>query len=206
MSARKTKDKWAAKQWIKVLAPRAFGYAEIGYIPVTEPENTLGKTVEVSFYDITKDVSQIHIKLKFQIVDVENNVAHTQPKLIELTRDYIRSLVRRGTSRIDAILDVETKDNIKLRIMAMAVTQSRVKASQKNAIRKIMFQLISSKALSMDFDTFIQHCILGTLASEIEIQARKIYPLKKAEIRKIKVLTPTRNIPILKPEIRAPAT
>lgn len=203
MSARRAKDKWAAKQWVRVIAPRAFGYAEIGLIPATRLEDTVGKTVEVSFYDITKDVSQIHIKLKFQIVHVEGNTAYTQLKLMELTRDYIRSLVRRGTSRIDAILDVETKDGIKLRVMAMAVTQSRVKTSQKKAIRKIMYQLITGKAQSLDFDTFIQHCILGTLASEIEIQARKIYPLKKAEIRKIKVLTPTNQIPLIKPEAQA---
>ncbi|MEM0094106.1 MAG: 30S ribosomal protein S3ae [Thermofilum sp.] len=205
MSARRIKDKWAAKQWLRVLAPRAFGYAEIGYIPAAEPEKALGRTVEVSFYDITKDVSQIHIKLKFQIVKVENSTAFTQLKLMELTRDYIRSLVRRGTSRIDAIIDVETRDNVRMRVMAMAVTQARVKTSQRKAIRKVMFQLISSKAQSMDFDTFVQHCILGTLASEIELQARKIYPLKKAEIRKIKVLTPAREIPLVAPTPQAPA-
>lgn len=204
MSApRKARDKWAAKLWIKVLAPKAFGYAEVGYIPVTRLEDAVGRTVEVSFYDLTKDVSQIHIKLKFQIVEVEDHAAYTQLKLMELTRDYIRSLVRRGTSRVDAIINVETKDGVKLRVMAMAVTQNRVKTSQKRAIRKIMFQLISEKAQSMDFDTFVQHCVLGTLASEIEMQAKKIYPLKKAEIRKIKVLTPTKEIPLVKPLAQA---
>jgi len=200
VSTRKAKDKWAMKKWIKVLAPRAFGYAELGLIPANEPENTIGRTVEVSFYDITKDVSQLHIKLKFQIVKVEGTTAYTQLKQMELTRDYIRSLVRRGTSRIDAIIDVETKDGVKLRVMGMAVTVSRVKTSQKKAIRKIMFQIISEKAGQLDFDTFIQQAVLGNIASEIEANARKIYPIKKAEIRKIKVLTPTFQIPLAKPE------
>jgi len=199
---RKAKDKWAAKLWVRVLAPKAFGYAEVGHIPVTRLEDALGKTVEVSFYDLTKDVSQIHIKLKFQIVDIEDSTAYTQLKLMELTRDYVRSLVRRGTSRVDAIMDVETKDGVRLRVMATAITQSRVKSSQKRAIRKIMFQLISERARSLDFDTFVQHCVLGTLASEIEMQAKKIYPLRKAEIRKIKVLTPTREIPLVKPALQ----
>jgi len=199
LSVKRPKDKWAAKQWIRVLAPRAFGYAEVGLIPVTRIEDAVGRTVEVSFYDITKDVSQIHIKLKFQIVHVEDSTAYTQLKLMEMTRDYIRSLVRRGTSRIDAIMDVETKDGVKLKVMAIVVTQSRVKTSQNRAIRKIMFQLIGEKARSMDFDTFIQHCVLGTLAAEMETHVKKIYPPKKAEIRKIKVLTPTREIPLVKP-------
>lgn len=200
MSTRKTRDKWAMKKWVRVLAPKAFGFADLGSIPANEPENALGRTVEVSFYDITKDPSQLHIKLKFQIVKVEDTTAYTQLKLMELTRDYIRSLVRRGTSRIDAILDVETKDGVKLRVMAMAVTISRVKASQKKAIRKIMFQLIEEKASQLDFDTFVQQAVLGNIASEIEVNARKIYPLKKAEVRKIKVLTSPFEIPLSKPE------
>ncbi|QOJ79633.1 30S ribosomal protein S3ae [Infirmifilum lucidum] len=200
MSSRKAKDKWALKKWVKVLAPKAFGFAGLGAIPVNEHESAVGRTVEVSFYDITKDVSQLHIKLKFQIVKVEDSTAYTQLKLMELTRDYIRSLVRRGTSRIDAIIDVETKDGVKLRVMGMAVTVNRVKASQRKAIRKIMFQIISEKASQLDFDTFVQQTVLGNIASEIEVNAKKIYPLKKAEIRKIKVLTPTFEIPLVKPE------
>lgn len=199
-SKRTTRDKWAAKKWVKVLAPRVFGFAEIALIPANEYENVLGRTVEVSFYDITKDISQLHIKLKFQIVKVENGVAYTQLKLMELTRDYIRSLVRRGTSRIDAIIDVVTSDGVGLRVMGMAVTTSRVKTSQKRAIRKIMFQIISEKAKQLDFDTFVQQAVLGNMAAEIEVHARKVYPLKKAEIRKIKVLTNTFEIPLRKPE------
>jgi small subunit ribosomal protein S3Ae len=188
------------KSWVRVLAPKAFGFADLGSIPANEPEKTIGRTVEVSFYDITKDPSQLHIKLKFQIVKVEGTTAYTQLKLMELTRDYIRSLVRRGTSRIDAIIDVQTKDGVKLRVMGMAVTITRVKTSQRKAIRKIMFQLIEEKASQLDFDTFIQQAVLGNIASEIEVNARKIYPLKKAEIRKIKVLTNTFEIPLTKPE------
>lgn len=201
MSARaKTKDKWSMKKWIKVLAPKAFGFANLGLIPADEPEKALGRTVEVSFYDITKDVSQLHIKLKFQIVKVDDGIALTQLKLMEMTRDYIRSLVRRGTSRVDAILDVQTKDGVKMRVMALAVTVSRIKTSQKKAIRRIMFDIISEKAASLDFDTFVQQAVIGTMATEMQMQAKKIYPIKKVEVYKIKVLTPTTEIPLALPE------
>jgi len=199
MSARRARDKWAAKQWFRVLAPSTFGFAEIGIIPANEPDALIGRTVEISFYDISKDITQLQIKLKFQIVDVDGDTAYTQLKQYELTRDYIRSIVRRGTSRIDAIKDVETKDGIKLRVMTMAVTQNRVKTSQKRAIRKIMFEIIDEKAKELSFDEFIQQSVLGNIAAEIEVRAKKIYPLKKAEVRKIKVLTPVYEIPLKKP-------
>ncbi len=187
--SREARSKWEAKEWFRVLAPSAFGFAEVATVPANDARSLVGRTVEISFYDITKDISQLPIKLKFQVVDVEGLTARTQLKQIELTRDYVRSLVRRGTSRINAILDVETADGIRLRVMSMAVTQSRVKASQKRAIRRVMFDLISTKAASMKFDEFVQEIVLGRLAAEIEAAARKIYPLRKAEVYKVKVLT-----------------
>ena len=187
--SREARSKWESKKWFRVLAPSAFGFAEIATIPANDPSHVVGRTVEISFYDITKDISQLPIKLKFQIVEVKGDTAYTQLKVMELTRDYIRSLVRRGTSRIDAIVDVETADGIRLRVMGLAVTQARVKTTQKKAIRKVISNLITSKATSTKFDEFIQEVVLGKLAAEIEIEAKKIYPLRKAEIRKIKVLT-----------------
>lgn len=198
--ARGARDKWAAKKWFRVLASSAFGYAELGVVPANDEKSLLGRTMEVSFYNITKDPAQLAIKLKFQIVKVDGNIAYTQFKGFELTRDYIRSLVRRGRSRVDAILDVTTSDGVKLRIMAMAVTMRRVKTSQERAIREIMFDIIEEKASKLDFDSFVQEAVLGQIAGEIMVRAKKIYPLYKAEVRKIKVLTPTFEIPLKLPQ------
>lgn len=203
--SRAARDKWMMKKWFTVLASSAFGFAELGVVPANDEKSMIGRTIEVSFYDITKDISQLPIKLKFQVVKVDGDVAYTQFKGFELTNDYIRSLVRRGTSRIDAIRDVVTKDGVRLRVMAMAVTQNRVKTSQKKAIRKIMFEIIDEKAKELTFDEFIQEAVLGRIAAEIEARARKIYPLKKAEVRKIKVLTPTFEIPLKTPPAPAQA-
>jgi len=187
--SREARSKWEAKKWFRVLAPSAFGFAEIALVPAKDATTLIGRTVEISFFDITKDVSQLPTKLKFQIVDIKGDTVNTQLKQIELTRDYIRSLVRRGSSRIDVIVDVETADGVRLRVMGLAVTQRRVKTSQKKAMRKIMFDLIAGKASSMKFDEFIQEIVLGKLATEIEVAVKKIYPLRKAEVRKVKVLT-----------------
>jgi len=97
-------------------------------------------------------------------------------------------------------MDVQTKDGIKLRVMTMAVTLSRIKTSQKKAIRKIMFQIIEERASQLDFATFVQQVVLGTIATDIQMQAKKIYPIKKVEVYKLKVLTPTYEIPVAAPE------
>ncbi|MEM1508741.1 MAG: 30S ribosomal protein S3ae [Thermofilaceae archaeon] len=189
-TARQVRSKWETKKWFTVIAPSTFGYAELGLIPASEEKNIIGRTMEISFYDITKDISQLPIKLRFKIVKVsEDDKAYTQLKQIEITRDYIRSLVRRGTSRIDTIKDIETKDGAKLRIMCMIITQSRIKASQKKALRKIILNLLDEKISEMTFDELIQEIVLGKLTIELEIIAKKIYPIKKAEVRKVKILS-----------------
>lgn len=188
-AVREAREKWEAKAWFRVLAPKAFGFAEIATIPANEAKSLLGRTVEISFYDITKDVSQLPTKLKFQIVKVDGDTAYTQLKQMELTRDYLRSLVRRGTSKVDTIVDVETADGVKLRVMCMVVAQKRIKTSQKEAIRKMVYDFIVEKASSTNFYEFIQEVVLGKVASEIENLVKKIYPPRKVEIRKVKVLT-----------------
>lgn len=198
--SRAARDKWTLKRWFTVLASSAFGFAELGLIPANDEKSIIGRTMEVSFYDITKDISQLPIKLKFQIVKADGDTAYTQFKGFELTRDYIRSIVRRGTSRVDAIKDITTKDGVRLRVMTMAVTQNRVKTSQMKAIREVMFEIIDEKAKALNFDEFIQESVLGRIATEIQARAKKIYPIKKAEVRKIKVLTPTYEIPLKTPE------
>lgn len=63
----------------------------------------------------------------------------------------------------------------------------RCKTSQKSEIRKISREIILNKA-SLNFVQFLQECILGKIPSEIYKSAKKIYPIRRVEIRKIELL------------------
>lgn len=202
---RPTRDKWLLKKWYTVYASSAFGFAEIGEIPANDEKSLIGRTVEISLYQITNDISQLPIKLKFQIVKVINGKAYTQFKGFELARDYVRSLVRRGTTKVEGYFDVTTKDGVDLRVAVMVITQHRIKTSQEKAIRKIAKEVVEKAASNLTFDEFIQEAVLGKIASEVYSKARKIYPLRKVEVRKIKVLTKTFDIPLKLPEIQKEA-
>ncbi|MCS7386423.1 MAG: 30S ribosomal protein S3ae [Candidatus Methanomethylicota archaeon] len=188
MSSR-ARDKWRMKKWFTVLASNAFGNAEIARIPADDPAKLYGRVVETSLSDLTGDFSLLHIKLYFQIMEIEGDVAKTIFKGHDLTRDYLRSLIRRGSSRVDGIFKVTTKDGYTLRVSAIALTRHRAKTSQERAIRKIMREVIEAKAQQLSFDEFVQQAVLGKIASEIYNAARKIYPLRKVEVRKSKLLT-----------------
>ncbi len=203
MSARRkvvVKDKWKMKKWYQVIAPPVFGNVVLGTTPADDPLKLIGRVIEVTLYDITGDLTQVHVHLYFQIIRVEDTKAVTRFKGHELSRDYMRSLIRRKSSKIQGIFDVVTKDGYKLRITAVTLTSYRCKSSQKRAIRKIMRDIIVNGAKEMTLDELIQAMIFGKFAQEIAVAARKIYPIRKVEIYKSKLL----EIPT--PEGPKPAT
>jgi small subunit ribosomal protein S3Ae len=184
----RVRDKWREKRWYMMVAPSAFGNVEIGGTPAANPKYLVGRKVETTLYAISGDFNQIHIKLFFQINEVKGDKAYTNFAGHDFTRDYLRSLVRRGSSRIDGIFNVTTKDGYMIRIYAIAFPVRRAKATQQSAIRKIMEKVISRRAKRLNFDAFIQECVLGKMGSDIYNKAKAIFPLRKSEIRKSKLL------------------
>lgn len=189
MSSKKTKTlKAQPKIWLTVLAPKYFGFTELGKTLTSSPERVIRRTLWTTLYSITNDFSHQHIKLRFQIIKVEGDKAYTIFKGHELARDYIRSLVRRGSSRIDSIFDVVTSDGYQLRIFMLAVTVKRAKTSQKSAIRAVVRQVVEEKASRLNFEDFVQELVLGKTSSDAYNEAKKIYPLRKVEVMKSKLI------------------
>ncbi|HEW63552.1 30S ribosomal protein S3ae [Fervidicoccus fontis] len=185
---RELKETWKMKKWYEVIAPSVFGEVSIGSIPALTPEQLIGRTVEATLYDITGDYTQVHIKLNFQIIKVEGHNAHTRFKGHELARDYIKVLTRRKSSKVQGIFNVETKDGYKLRIIAITFTSYKANTSQKRAIRKIMEKIITERIKEKSFDEVIQLLVGNDLSTEIFSEAKKIYPIRKVEIYKSKLL------------------
>ncbi|MEM1507356.1 MAG: 30S ribosomal protein S3ae [Candidatus Bathyarchaeia archaeon] len=193
------KDKWRSKKWYTVVAPPYFGSVEIGAIPADEPEKILGRVVEATLYDITEDFAHQYLKTYFQIINVDGKRALTIFKGHEYSRDYLRSLIRRKTTKVDGIFDVITKDGYKLRVAACAFTTTRIKTSQEREIRAIMKKIIEEKAQTLSFDQFVQEAVLGKIASDIYNNAKKVAPLRHVGIRKTKLLSsPGVQIPMVK--------
>lgn len=190
MSTRTTvKDKWKMKRWYTVLAPSSFGSAVIATTPADKEWKLLGRVFETTLFDLTGDFSQVHIHLKFQVHDVRDDIAYTRFKGHELARDYMKSIIRRKSSKIVSIANVTTKDGYGLRITAVALTAFKCKTSQKRLIRKILSENITAIAAEKTLDELVHLMVFGGLANELFQKAKKIYPLRKVEVYKSKLLT-----------------
>ena len=199
-SAKRVRDKWRSKSWYTVLAPSYFGNVELGNVPVEESEKLAGRVVESTLYEITNDFAHQYLKMYFQITGVEGKTARTIFKGHEYSRDYLRSLVRRRTTKVDGIFNVTTKDGYKFRVAVCAFTLSRIRTSQEQAIRKVMEKVIGEKAAVLTMDQFAQEVVLGKIASDIYNQIKKIVPLRHVGIRKSKLITQLAPLQLQKTE------
>ncbi len=185
---RRVRDTWKEKQWYNIVTPKEFGDAEIGTTPARDPEMLVKRTVESSMRELSGDFSKQYIKLFFQIKDVAGNTANTNFVGHQVTSDYVRSMIRRGTSRIDAITPVITQDNKKMKIHVLAITIKRAKSSQQKFIRETMERLVTEAASGRTFRDLVEDIVTGKLASTIYHEAKKVYPLKRVEIVKTRVV------------------
>jgi len=130
------KDKWREKRWVTVNAPNSFNNVPLAYVPITDDENAKGRVLEVTLYDILKgDPSQHQYKIYFQIDKVDGDKATTIFKRYEYSKEFLRSLVRRGSSKISFSMDVKTKDGYIFRIKMIALTHRQLNTSRQHALR-----------------------------------------------------------------------
>ncbi len=193
--SKQMRDKWRGKAWHMVIAPPFFGNVELGAVPAEEPEQLIGRVVEATLYDITGDFSHMYLKMFFQINEIDGKTAKTLFKGHEYSRDYLRSLVRRRTTKVDGLFNLTTKDGYKLRISVSALTLSRIKTSQEKIIREIMDRTVKEKSSGLNLDSFVQEVVLGKIASDIYNEAKKVAPLRHVGIRKSKLLSAPEQVP-----------
>ena len=186
-----------------IIAPPFFGNVELGTVPVEEEEKLIGRVVEATLYDITGDFSHMYLKMYFQVNELDGKTAKTQFKGHEYSRDFLRSLVRRRTTKVDGLFNLTTKDGYKLRIAVSALTLSRIKTSQEKIIRHLMDRIIKEKSAALTLDQFVQEMVLGKIASDIYNEAKKFAPLRHVGIRKSKLVgspAPSKAKPQEQPE------
>ena len=184
MSERSVSRQRQQKRWYTLIAPEQFDRAELGETPADEPEKVMDRTLETTLGDITGNANENNVKLTFQVNDVGSETAYTEFIKHELTRDYLRSLVRRGSSKVGAAITVRTTDDYRLRIQPVAFTTTRADESHEKAIRRTMIDMVRDAAAERTFTELVDSVVEGRLSSAIYGEAKTIYPLRRVEVKK----------------------
>ncbi|AGB36696.1 30S ribosomal protein S3ae [Natronococcus occultus] len=184
MSERSVSRAKQEKRWYTIHAPEQFDRKELGETPADEPEKVYDRTIETTLGELTDNASENNTKLTFKITDVGSDAAYTEFQEHALTRDYLRSLVRRGASKIEAYVTILTTDDYRVQVQPVAFTTKKADASQEKAIREQMVQMIEEAAAERTFEELIDSIVEGRLSSAIYGEAKTIYPLRRVEIQK----------------------
>jgi small subunit ribosomal protein S3Ae len=187
-AGRKVKDKWKAKEWYKIHAPRMFNESEIGETPSADPEYVIGRTVEVTVQDLTGDFSKMHIKLKFRVASVDGYDAKTVFIGHDLTSDYVRRLTRRRKTKTDHVVDIVTKDGFEYRIKTMSIAERRIQSSQEEGMRAVIGETLVQIGKEKTLSEIVKDIVSGDLAKDLARACRVVIPIKRIEIRKSEVL------------------
>ena len=183
------KDKWREKRWINVNAPDSFNNVPIAYVPITDDENASGRVIEITLFDILKgDPSQHQYKLYFQINKVDGENASTIFKRFEYSKEFLRSLVRRGSSKINFIIDIKTKDGYVFRIKIIALTHRPLNTSRKHALRIIARDVINNTVPEMTIDQFVQATCYSKINSDLMAAFKRVIKVRHVGLEKVKLI------------------
>nr|AIF14459.1 ribosomal protein S3Ae (RP-S3Ae, RPS3A) [uncultured marine thaumarchaeote KM3_67_B11] len=186
---RKIKDKWKEKRWVTVLAPDSFNNVPVAYVPITSAKTAVGRVVEATLFDILKgDPSQHQYKLFFQINKVTEEKATTIFKRYEYAKEFLRSLIRRGSSRINFVIDTKTKDGYIFRIKILTLSHRELNTSRKHALRLEAKKQIERIVPQMTIDEFVQAACYGKINSDIMAATKKIIRVRHVGLEKVKLL------------------
>ena len=178
------------KQWYEVITPKIFDFKPIGEISGFE-NNVVGRTLETLLFDFTHKYSDISLKLKFRIMAVNEEAKKCRSIFVghQYTNDFIRSLIGRGSSKIQIILNLTTKDGYIFRVTTICTTLKRARNSQIVIIRKIMREILQEFAVSLNHEKFVAGVIYGEFQTQIKRVAKTIYPLSNCVVVKSKLIS-----------------
>ena len=189
LAARKQRDKWRAKRWYTVRAPRnPWSYRNIGETIAEEDSMLEGRIYEMMQNELDGDFSKMHVKVRFRITHTVGSDAITEFIGHEVAKDHIRRQVRRARSKVDDTVDIVTEDGFYIRLKPLVITHRTAKSSQKQEIRSRAKEIIL-KAGATSTWVAIQKAIMdGSLESNIKDTVSAIHPVRTVLLRKTQLI------------------
>ncbi len=176
------------KKWFGVLAPEIFNSTEISEVTAFEPENLIGRPVELNLMQITGNPKDQQKKLILKIIGTKGEKAITEPWRYLLVESFIQRTARRYKTRVTLVYSIKTADDktarIKLFVLIVKDIHQRVRASM---IKKIE-ELIREKVSKTKAHELFMPATIDKISNEIKKEIRKIYPADKFLICKLSLV------------------
>ncbi|MBD18894.1 MAG: 30S ribosomal protein S3ae [Euryarchaeota archaeon] len=184
-AARKQRDKWKAKRWFTIRAPRLpHNFKVIGETLAETPENVIGRIYEITQNELDGDFTRMHVKLRFRVNETLSQDALTEFIGHEVQRDHFRRQIRRNRGKVDLVVDVVTEDGYFVRYKMVMISSRRIKSSQATSMRNAATDLLYTRAASTTWLKIQEALLDGTLENEVKDVCAPIHKVRTVLIHK----------------------
>ena len=188
-AARKQRDKWKAKRWFTIRAPRnPWSFRVIGETLAEDSEQLIVRTYDIMQNVLDGDFSKMHVQVVFRITESVGGDALTEFVGHNVLKDHIRRQIRRHRGKVDDTVDVVTEDGYYVRFKPLLISRSRVKSSQKSAMRASARETILTMGASSTWIQLQKALLDGTMEAAIKESVSKVTPVRTVMIRRSQLL------------------
>ncbi len=156
------------------------------------PKDLTNKTIKM---DLSRKLRGKGLTITLQILNNEDTLI-AYPKKFELTKSYIRRIIRKRTDNVEDSFKTNTKD-LAVTLKPLLITRKRVsravRKNLRNTAREFLLGYVKEK-------TYIELCndlLEGSLQKELLPKLKKVYPLAFCDLRVVE----TSEIQNIKPEL-----
>ena len=185
-----TVDKWKKKLWFTIYAPKEFDLKEMGETVATKAESVPGRTINVSARELLNQMRKHYIKIKFRIIKVEGTKAYTETLGHEINEGYLRKFTRRRSSKIELVVKGKSKDNLDVKIKAVAISVRKADTNKRRDIRNAVKEEVKTFIAATNSDMLISTIVSEKPAKMVLEKIKKICPVKRVEITKSEIKKP----------------
>ncbi len=187
MAVLKQVEKWKAKKWYNIFAPKLFGETVISEIPGSDDKGMIGRMIKVNMSWITHKPEHSFITVGMKINSINGEAAHTDLKYLEQTYSYIHSLVRRRQSAIYTVDSLKDKTGKAFVLKLLIMTVNKVATPKKTAIRRVIADFLKEYTAAHDIDEIVNGLISNALQREAASKIFNIAEINKLELKKIEL-------------------
>ena len=185
---RKGSEVWKKKKWFAIVAPKVFESREVSETVAEKPQAIVGRTITMSVAEIVPQARKQAIYVKFRVTEVQGQKAYTELTGHEVSHGFLRRFVRRHTSKIDIVKDLDCRDGKKVRVTATTITANKIPKQKETLVRKAMAEALAGMANQKASEEFIHELIFGNAVNELGQKLRPICQVKRIEFAKSRVV------------------
>ena len=193
MAEAKQALKIVKKKWLQIKASEFFNHEFLGECYVPGPEHLLGRTIAANLANLTGDIRQQSVTLKFLVTSLDGDAGIADVVSCEMAPSSIRRIVRRGSDRIDESFVCEAENGQKVRIKPMIITKAAANSAVHHLLRKALVNSLVKYVKNHTFESLINEIITSKLQTTVKSELKKIYPLKAVEVRALEIVREERK-------------